>query len=192
MVLSAQKIIFQNIEHDVNNDVLKMDVMLKNRTNGSPVVDVDAVLFQDLDEPIFVSFDSQNLCRTNVFRHHFPFSCIHFVFFPSSQINNIISKRVSPTDYQPLLKTGRINMCDFLKKPDREPFLKMLIDTVTKYGALIFQCPVKQGDYHLKDFELEASSLPSFTPPGDYRVDFTISQKENDVFSMVWFAKVSD
>lgn len=109
-----------------------------------------------------------------------------------SQINNIISKRVTPTEYQPLLKTGRINMCDFLKKPDREPFLKMLIDTVTKYGALIFQCPVKQGDYHLKDFELDASSLPSYTPPGDYRVDFTVSQKDVDVFSMVWFAKVGD
>lgn len=51
----AQKIIFQKIEHDVNNDIMKMDVMMKNRTNGSPTVDVDAVLFRNLDEPIFVS-----------------------------------------------------------------------------------------------------------------------------------------
>lgn len=56
----AQKIIFQKIEHDVNNDIMKMDVMMKNRTNGSPVVDVDAVLFQDLDEPIYVSFEQGN------------------------------------------------------------------------------------------------------------------------------------
>lgn len=83
-------------------------------------------------------------------------------------------------------------MCDFLKKPDREPFLKMLIDTVTKHGALIFQCPAKKGNYHLNDFELNASSLPSFTPAGDYRVDFSVAQKNNDVFSMVWFAKVVD
>lgn len=55
MVLSAQKIIFQKIEHDVNKDIIKMDVMLVNRTNGSPVVNVDAVLFHDLAEPIFVS-----------------------------------------------------------------------------------------------------------------------------------------
>lgn len=60
MVLSAQKIIFQKIEHDVNKDILKMDVMMINRTNGSPVVNVDAVLFQDLDEPIFVSSGNGN------------------------------------------------------------------------------------------------------------------------------------
>lgn len=99
---------------------------------------------------------------------------------------------MSATDYQPLIKSGRVNMCDFLKKPDREPFLKMLIDTVAKYGALIFQCPVKGGKYNLRDFELDASSLPSFTPPGDYRVDFTVSLKDKDLFDMVWFAKVVD
>lgn len=55
--MSAQKIIFTRVEHDANKDLLKMDVVLKNRTNGMPVVDVDAVIFQDLDEPLFVSRD---------------------------------------------------------------------------------------------------------------------------------------
>lgn len=52
----AQKIIFVNVEHDVNSDFMKMDVILKNRTNSSPVADVNAVLFHDLEEPIFVSY----------------------------------------------------------------------------------------------------------------------------------------
>lgn len=58
-VLSAQKIIFTKIEHTANNEIIDMNVMVKNRTNGSPVVDVDAVLFHDLTEPIYVSLRQQ-------------------------------------------------------------------------------------------------------------------------------------
>lgn len=39
----------------MNDDFLKMDVVLKDGPNGSPVVDVEAILFKDLDEPIYVS-----------------------------------------------------------------------------------------------------------------------------------------
>lgn len=51
-----------------------------------------------------------------------------------------------------------------------------------------------QGDYYLKDFQMDPGSLPSFTPTGDYRVDFVIMKKENNayvqLFRMLWYATV--
>lgn len=51
-----------------------------------------------------------------------------------------------------------------------------------------------QGKYYLKDFQMDSQSLPSFTPTGDYRVDFSITKKEKDayvqVFRMLWYASV--
>lgn len=51
-----------------------------------------------------------------------------------------------------------------------------------------------QGKYWLKDFKMEASNLPDFTPAGNYRVDFQVTKKEGEafiqVFRMYWYATV--
>lgn len=60
------------------------------------------------------------------------------------QINNIISKRASQLEYHALIKTGKISLCDFFKNPDREPFLKILLANLEKYGHMMFNCPVKK------------------------------------------------
>ncbi|XP_031636950.1 uncharacterized protein LOC116349583 [Contarinia nasturtii] len=141
---------------------MTMKVNLKNNTNGKPTVDLNAELFVDIPNELY--------------------------------INNIISKRASELEYNALIKTGRINLCDFFKNPNREPFLKVLISNLGKYGRMMFDCPVKKGKYYLKDFYMEASALPSFTPPGDYRIDFTVSRKEKDayvqIYRMQWYATV--
>lgn len=89
-------------------------------------------------------------------------------------------------------------MCEFFKKPDRDPVLKTLIESLNQYGHMLLSCPVKKGNYYLKDFILEASYLPSFTPLGDYRLEFfvTFKRKENSnhklLYKMTWYATIID
>lgn len=51
-----------------------------------------------------------------------------------------------------------------------------------------------QGKYYLKNFEINSTNLPALTPVGDYRVDFTISKKEKNIFikiyRMLWYTTV--
>lgn len=55
---------------------------------------------------------------------------------------------------------------------------------------------LSQGHYYLKDFRMDTNTLPSFTPAGDYRVDFAVSRKEKDAFvqiyRMLWYATVTN
>lgn len=134
------------------------------------------------------------------------------------QVSVTIAKRGSQTDYHSLIKTGRINLCEFFKKPDREPLVKMLLSSLNQYGHMMFDCPVikvigllvvhcgrklkinlfayLQGKYYLKDFKLDSNNLPMYIPVGDYRVDFAITKKYEDTFlsffRMFWYATVAD
>lgn len=60
------------------------------------------------------------------------------------KVENIISERVTEMDYHALIKTGKINLCDYFKNPNREPFLKILLSNLEKYGHMMFSCPVKK------------------------------------------------
>lgn len=72
------------------------------------------------------------------------FFFIHFYQFFLPQITNVISKRLSKTDYNPLIKSGRINLCEFFKNPEREQFLKSFFIALRNYGDLMFACPMKK------------------------------------------------
>lgn len=50
-----QKVIFQKVEVETDNQFITMQVTLRNNTNGDVVADVDANLLQDLDTTLFVS-----------------------------------------------------------------------------------------------------------------------------------------
>lgn len=60
------------------------------------------------------------------------------------QVNNIISRKTSQSEYYALIKSGKINVCDLLKNPDRDPFLKILISSLERFGKMMFNCPVKK------------------------------------------------
>ncbi|XP_055316882.1 uncharacterized protein LOC129576206 [Sitodiplosis mosellana] len=154
---------FIKVDYEINKNLMSMKVDLKNNTNGRPTVDLDAELFTEIPDELY--------------------------------INNIISRRVSQLEYHALIKTGRLSLCDFFKNSDREPFLKTLLRNLETFGHMMFNCPVKKGKYYLKDFYMDTNTLPSFTPTGDYRVDFAVTRKEKDayvpIYRMLWYATVS-
>lgn len=112
-----------------------------------------------------------------------------------------------------------MNMCEFFKNPDKEPYLKVFFTDLEKYGHMMYACPVKkvynraqyvtllqillellifcwQEHYYLHDFEMEGHKLPSFTPLGEYKVEFSIERKSKGgyalVYKMTWFATVTE
>lgn len=46
--------------------------------------------------------------------------------------------------YRVLIKTNRMNMCEFFDHPEKEPYLKMLFDNLKEYGYMMSECPVKK------------------------------------------------
>lgn len=66
------------------------------------------------------------------------------------QVNNIISRK-TVNEYKPLLKTGTKNLCEFLKAPEKEPILKMLLGKLKDYGNLEFSCPMPKVCVHYKN-----------------------------------------
>lgn len=143
-----------------------MQVDLKNNTNGRPTVDLDAELFIDIPDELYVS-DAKELLFCSHFESIEIFAfCIKLfeigqnatnlklfeIIFNSNkslifQINNIISRRASK-EYHAVLKTGRINLCDFFKNPDREQFLKALLANLEKFGHMLFNCPMEKVNIH--------------------------------------------
>lgn len=109
-------------------------------------------------------------------------------------MSNIISRKGVNGEYQAMIKSGQVNMCEFFKKPERDPFLKILLETINKYGKMINRCPVKRGHFYLKDFIMDSNNLPPFTPVGDYKVDYSVSMKTKTeiivIYRMIWYATV--
>lgn len=62
------------------------------------------------------------------------------------QLNSVLSRRSSQkSDYIPMIKTHKMNLCELLKKTEREPVHKFLIDSLKKNGhMMLFDCPVKK------------------------------------------------
>lgn len=54
-----------------------------------------------------------------------------------------MSKKSGQTEYKPLVKPGRQNMCEYMKHPEKEPILKMILDRLNQFGEMNFNCPVK-------------------------------------------------
>lgn len=50
-----QKVIFQKVEVETDNECITMQVTLRNNTAGNVVADIDADLLRDLDTTLFVS-----------------------------------------------------------------------------------------------------------------------------------------
>lgn len=42
-----------------------------------------------------------------------------------------------------MVKPGKQNMCEFMKHPDKEPILKMLLERLNDFGKMDFSCPVQ-------------------------------------------------
>lgn len=56
---------------------------------------------------------------------------------------NVIISKAGKAEYKPMVKTGRQNMCEYQKHPEKEPILKMLLDRLNQFGQMDFSCPVK-------------------------------------------------
>lgn len=164
--------------------MIHMEVTLKNGTKGLPVVDVEAELFKDINDPVFVSYIVSEWATGSQITNA----------SANSQMSDVISRKGMKGEYTTMIKSGQINLCDFLKKPDRDPFLKVLMETLSKYGKMINHCPVKRGHFYLKDFIMDSNNLPAFTPLGDYRVDYSVTIKTKTdsivLYRMSWYATV--
>lgn len=48
----------------------------------------------------------------------------------------------------------------------------------------------------MKDFIIDGADLPSFTLPGDYKVEFAVLQKTGDnfvnIWRMTWYASITN
>lgn len=53
--------IFTNVDYEINEDLMSMEVNLKNSSNGITTVDLNAELFQDIHDELYV-------CAINVRR----------------------------------------------------------------------------------------------------------------------------
>lgn len=113
---------------------MKMQIDLKNNTSGRPTVDLNAELYTDIPEEIFVS---------RIAKQQVDYSEINFIS-TLFQISNIISKKASQMEYHALIKSGKISLCEFFKNPDREPVLKVILGNLEKFGHMMFNCPVKK------------------------------------------------
>lgn len=74
------------------------------------------------------------------------------------------------------------NYCNYIRMD------KIIYPILTASGNFPKACPVKAGNYKLKDFSLNANALPFGVPAGTYKVSFSYKLGDK-MLVMVWFGR---
>lgn len=81
-------------------------------------------------------------------------------------------------EYMPMLKLEPLPFCKFLNMENKPSILKIALMLVKSLGDLPEECPIKKGNYNIRDLEIDESFVIPFAPSGTIKIEFFVYLKE--------------
>ena len=92
-------------------------------------------------------------------------------------------------NYNSFIKTGAIDICEFLKNRKSYPMITLFYDDLMHKGNFPKACPLRKDKYYVKNFTLNANMLPSYMPFGKYRLHFLVNHEIDNIKKQIYLSK---
>lgn len=91
----------------------------------------------------------------------------------------------SNNEYRPVLIDFSGNICASVSGSTGVTFWKVMKNALGNKTNIVQRCPYQRGEYYIKDFNFNASHLPSILPVGRYLIKIHLSTYNNEPFHNV-------
>lgn len=176
------------IKLDSDQEFLNITGNIRKTDKGVSVVDISVDLHHNVHATVFVRINNVTLK---------PDFIIVFNLHRLQIESEIFIKNNGV--YNSFLKGSPMDICAFFANPQLNPLLSMIMNTMNKYGNKMTSCPIgkvntnrlnvmvllllstrefgSQLRYDIIGFQMDTSTLPSFIPIGDYRIEVKTSRQ---------------
>jgi hypothetical protein len=129
-----------------------------NNVTGQQLLNINLNLYKELKFKIMVKYPMSLIFISYV---------IIFIIFFFVVVEYKLFK-IENEEKIKMLQIPKFNYCNIRRSGSTVPLISKLFNELLKYGNIVAPCPIKPGNYFIKNFPVQTSGLLSFFPAGLY------------------------
>ncbi|GAB0090218.1 hypothetical protein DMENIID0001_049150 [Sergentomyia squamirostris] len=110
-------------------------------------------------------------------------------------VDIFINTESEPGQFKSLIKAEDIDFCNYDTNNSIGPLIELFLKDIDNFGNIPLKCPIKKGDFHVKNFRISEEKLPPHTPEARYLIESKIHVPKDGnnrhlVYNSKWIALI--